>query len=115
MQSSIPHLKSEKVFRTARHVASSDRGPFWAKFIKCADAGFQIGVIVTKKLGNAVIRNRIRRRIHNALNQAVKQGVIYPPSITLIVIAKKECKVIEFTKLVNAFLSVLLSNTRPNN
>lgn len=91
-----------------------DRGPFWTKIIKCADSHFQVGVIVTKKVGNAVIRNRIRRRIHNALNQAVKQSLIYPTSTTLIVIAKKECRILEFTKLVGTFLSILLSSSRPN-
>ena len=50
---------------------------FWGKFFYLpADQGFQVGIITSRKLGSAVFRNRIRRRIKEAIRESTKNSVI---------------------------------------
>lgn len=40
-----------------------------------ADSGIRIGFTVTRKVGNAVVRNRVRRRLRAAASQIVPKNV----------------------------------------
>ena len=51
------------------------------------------GIMVTKKLGGAVERNFIKRRIRSALN-----GVDFSPNCVIIV-ARKQCETMNFEKI----------------
>ena len=57
---------------------------------------------LTKKIGNAVVRNKIRRRIKHILRDLVKLESNMA-SFTLIIIPKKTCKKYDFAKLENEF------------
>lgn len=99
----IVSLKSRKVFRSARYISGSDKGPFFVKFVP--NISFSFGLIVTRKVGNAVFRNYLKRRIRHAIRIA-GDGLNLPPT-AMIVIVKKDCGVIEFLKLVKVFKSAL--------
>ncbi len=50
----------------------------------------QFGIIVSKKLGNAVIRNRIKRRIREAFRRLATEDK--PPQCRIVVIARQPTK-----------------------
>lgn len=48
---------------------------------------FAVGIVVSKKVGNAVIRNKVKRRVRAFLRENVHQ---HPASYKLVIIAKPE-------------------------
>ena len=65
--------------------------------------GNRVGVTVGKKLGHAVVRNRVRRRLREVyrLNEAK-----FAPGWDIVVVARSRCIDAEFGKLTNAYLSL---------
>jgi ribonuclease P protein component len=64
----------------------------------------RLGITVTKKIGNAVVRNKVRRRIREIyrLNlYRIEQGY------DLIIIPKKNVTEISYKELENAFIHIL--------
>lgn len=69
------------------------------------DGGFRLGLTVTKKVGNAVERNRIRRRLRAAaravLPQAGKDGYDY------VVVARRAALTADFSELTGGLENTL--------
>lgn len=63
----------------------------------------RVGVTVGKKLGHAVVRNRVRRRLREIyrLNEAR-----FAPGWDIVVVARSRCISADFQKLTNAYLSL---------
>lgn len=63
----------------------------------------RVGVTVSKKLGKAVVRNRVRRRLREVyrLNESA-----FIPGYDIVVVARSKCVEAEFDKLTNAYLSL---------
>ena len=63
----------------------------------------RVGVTVSKKLGGAVVRNRVRRRLREVyrLNEAK-----FAPGWDIVVVARSRCITADFQKLTNAYLSL---------
>ena len=63
----------------------------------------RVGVTVGKKLGGAVVRNRVRRRLREVyrLNEAV-----FAPGWDIVVVARSRCIKADFSKLTQAYLSL---------
>lgn len=114
----VPTLKIRKEFLAIRsgkrHVTQNFN--MQVKFIKDPEKqqGLRVGYTVTKKVGNAVVRNRIRRRLKHAFAQAValKGDKAKKVNADLILVAKKqvittsfENLVIELTKGIDRLLS----------
>lgn len=66
-----------------------------------ADPPLRLGLTVTKREGNAVVRNRIRRRLREALRQLAREGRV-PPSLRahdLVIIARSSLAVMPYAQL----------------
>ena len=63
----------------------------------------RVGVTVSKKLGCAVVRNRVRRRLREVyrLNEAQ-----FCPGWDIVVVARSRCVRADFSKLTAAYLSL---------
>ena len=63
----------------------------------------RVGITVSKKLGHAVVRNRVRRRLREAyrLNEARFQ-----PGWDIVVVARSRCISASFQDIVSAYLAL---------
>ena len=63
----------------------------------------RVGITVSKKLGKAVVRNRIRRRIREVyrLNESR-----FAPGWDLVVVARSRCYTASFEKLTQSYLAL---------
>ena len=70
----------------------------------------RFGLTITKKTGNAVVRNRIRRRLRAALAQMT---VPAQPAHDYVIVARTGCLNAAFHKLVEALNQALQKSQRP--
>ncbi len=63
----------------------------------------RVGVTVSKKLGGAVVRNRVRRRLREVYRLNEQQ---FRPGFDIVVVARSRCITADFQKLTNAYLSL---------
>ena len=63
----------------------------------------RVGVTVSKKLGRAVVRNRVRRRLREVyrLNEAA-----FAPGWDIVVVARSRCISADFQKITDAYLAL---------
>lgn len=76
---------------------------------KCLSSGpdtARFGFTVTKKLGNAVSRNFIRRRLKHAVRIAITETV--PPPLDFVVVARHAAISIPFTRLLDDMRTALV-------
>lgn len=72
-----------------------------------------MGIVVSKKVGKAVTRNRVRRRLREALRSLLSQGVRADaqyrgePSFDLVIIARPEAAEASFSQLSDALRRAL--------
>ena len=70
----------------------------------------RFGLTVTKKTGNSVVRNRIRRRLRAALDQIPFSAL---PAQDYVIIARQGCLTATFHNLVDALNQALQKSRRP--
>ena len=70
----------------------------------------RVGYTVTKKLGGAVVRNRIRRRLREAVRQA---GAAFAPGWDYVFIARKAALDRPFPQLLDDVRRALLTLSEP--
>lgn len=63
----------------------------------------RVGITVSKKLGHAVVRNRIRRRLREVYRLNEDR---FAPGWDIVVVARSRCIDADFQKLTQAYLSL---------
>ena len=101
-------VKSEKdfqrVFQEGKSVANRQFVVY--SLPKEANEHFRVGLSVSKRLGNAVKRNQIKRRIRHALQSLDQEWGIQPQN-DLIVIARQPVSQMSFAEIYSSLTHVL--------
>lgn len=63
----------------------------------------RVGITVSKKLGKAVVRNRVRRRLREIYRLHEEQ---FAPGFDIVVVARSRCIDADFGKMTAAYLSL---------
>ncbi|MBC8130258.1 MAG: ribonuclease P protein component [Rhizobiaceae bacterium] len=94
----VVRMKTRAEFLAARRGRRLN-GPFF--FVEALDrkddAGPRLGLTVTRKVGNAVERNRIRRRLREAVR--TRCGADMAPGFDYVVVARRELLSVPFAEL----------------
>ena len=63
----------------------------------------RVGITVSKKLGKAVVRNRVRRRLREVYRLHEE---LFAPGWDIVVVARSRCTEAPFSKLTSSYLSL---------
>lgn len=82
--------KTDRLTRRSDFLRVKDAGKKWVSPTVIVQAGngetpgIRYGVTATKKLGNAVVRNKVKRRLREAVRMILKDATQAPADIVLI-------------------------------
>jgi ribonuclease P protein component len=98
-KSTVGRLKSRPQFLAVRSGESRRGRTFLLEVLdrQEPDAEARVGFTVTKKHGNAVERNRMRRRLKEAVRQSA--GVAMKPGHDYVIVARREVLQVPFAEL----------------
>lgn len=96
-------LKLNHIFRRLYATASYANGHLVLYARKNHSQSNRVGITVSKKLGGAVIRNRVRRRLREVYRLHEEQ---FAPGWDIVIVARSRCIKAEFAALTNAYLSL---------
>jgi ribonuclease P protein component len=71
----IASLKGDRAFQRLRHGRPGGARLLSVRWRPHRKGSVGVGIVVSKKVGKAVIRNRVRRRLREALRALLAQGV----------------------------------------
>ena len=96
-------LKLNHIFRRLYATPAQANGYLVLYARRNRSAQNRVGITVGKKLGHAVVRNRVRRRLREVyrLNEAK-----FAPGWDIVVVARSRCISADFQKLTHAYLSL---------
>ena len=96
-------LKLNHIFRRLYSTSGHGNGFLVLYARKNHSATNRVGLTVSKKLGCAVVRNRVRRRLREVyrLNEH-----LFAPGWDIVVVARSRCIGCSFQKLTDAYLSL---------
>ena len=96
-------LKLNHIFRRLYATSGHANGHLVLYARKNHSANNRVGITVSKKLGGAVVRNRVRRRLREVYRLHEEQ---FAPGWDIVVVARSRCIKSDFQTLTNAYLSL---------
>lgn len=108
----VRSLKGDRAFQRLRKGRSGHAKFLSTRYLPTRHAEVRVGIVVSKKVGNAVVRNRVRRRLREALSKLLNErasAVIYGGCVScdLIVITRPEAADADFWQLKDALAKAL--------
>lgn len=96
-------LKLNHIFQRLYHTSGQANGHLVLYARPNRSTANRVGVTVGKKLGKAVVRNRVRRRLREVyrLNE-----YRFKPGYDIVVVARSRCVAASFDKLTESYLSL---------
>ena len=96
-------LKLNHIFRRLYATTGHANGYLVLYARRNRTAANRVGVTVGKKLGHAVVRNRVRRRLREVYRLNEER---FTPGWDIVVVARSRCIQADFGKLTQAYLSL---------
>ena len=96
-------LKLNHIFRRLYSTTGYANGHLVLYARKNHSANNRVGITVSKKLGGAVVRNRVRRRLREVYRL---QEALFAPGWDIVVVARSRCIKADFETLTGAYLSL---------
>ena len=96
-------LKLNHIFRRLYSSSGHANGHLVLYARKNHSANNRVGITVSKKLGGAVVRNRVRRRLREVYRLNEER---FLPGWDIVVVARSRCIKADFVTLTNAYLSL---------
>ena len=96
-------LKLNHIFRRLYATSGHANGYFVLYAKPNRSATNRVGITVSKKLGHAVVRNRVRRRLREIYRLNEDR---FAPGWDIVVVARSRCVGADFQKLTHAYLSL---------
>ncbi len=90
---SMPHLPQKSAQKTYKKHEPTKQA------VEAKRTVLFVGIVVSKKVGNAVVRNKVRRRIKEGLVQLVKQYQLPQRSLDIVIIARPSAADADFEVL----------------
>ena len=97
----LQSLKGDRAFRRLKRGRAGSSKLLSLRWQHNRDGVVRVGIVVSKKVGNAVIRNRVRRRLREALRAILAQKPP-PQTFDLVVIARPEAANADYQQLYGA-------------
>ena len=87
------------------------RAPFVVFLKKNHKKHTRLGLVVSKKIGNAVVRNKIKRRLREVFRDVInKKCLLNHEGFDVVVIARNRAKKSTYTQLHDGFVGTIRSN-----
>lgn len=110
----ITSLKGDYAFRRLRK--GKGGGAKWlnVRVLPGKDAGVRVGIITSKKVGKATVRNLLRRRIREGLRDILLHKSLHPqfglsrPSLDIVIVVHTEAVQADYWQLRGALQQALL-------
>ena len=96
-------LKLNHIFRRLYATAGYANGHLVLYAKRNSTGSNRVGITVSKKLGGAVVRNRVRRRLREVYRLSEDR---FAPGWDIVVVARSRCINADFATLTNAYLSL---------
>ena len=96
-------LKLNHIFRRLYGTAGYANGHLVLYARKNHSSCNRVGITVSKKLGSAVVRNRVRRRLREVYRLNEDR---FAPGWDIVVVARSRCTKADFRSLTDAYLSL---------
>ncbi|MEI8387320.1 MAG: ribonuclease P protein component [Verrucomicrobiota bacterium] len=92
------HLRDGRDFSRVRESGKAVQGRLLRLAIYCplAEGAAKVGIITSKRVGGAVVRNRVRRRLRELVRHSLSH---FPPGSLIVVIAKPAAAAASFEEL----------------
>ena len=104
---SLRSLKGDRAFRRLRRGRSGGAKHLSIRWRTTQDGVVRVGIVVSRKVGKAVVRNRVRRRLWEALRAIVRDVTLAENSFDMIVIVRPAAASADYGQLKDSLLRAL--------
>lgn len=95
----LTSLRGERAFARLRRGRSAQSELLRVRWLANAEPPRRVGFVVSKKVGNAVVRNRVRRRLREALRAILAEQVAHCMSFDVMIMAKPAAATADYWQL----------------